>query len=174
EFWKQQQDIQADPMKAAEQMKEMGLLLNYGNDVTVDGNEYYVVNASLDMNRFRQGYQKMLQQLVQGLPQKGVQGSPQEMQQQLEKFLDSAQIDYYYTVLINKKTLLSDIVRLDARMNFAMKNPEPGGADATAQKDGMPGEVKMNLQMKGQFAIHDAGKPFAAPDVSKATEMLKH
>jgi len=42
EFWKEQRDIQSDPLKAAEQMKEMGMLLNFGSDAQIDGNDYYV------------------------------------------------------------------------------------------------------------------------------------
>lgn len=169
EFWKQQQDIQKDPMKAIEQMQEMGILLNFGNDITIDSNAYYVVNGSLDTNKFRQGYQEIIQQLVQGLPQEEAQMSPQEMQQQLAEILESAQIDYYYTALLNKKTLFSDIIRIDAKINLTMKNLDPGSMEAPAPQEKMPEELKMNFKIKGQFTIYDAGKPFVSPDVSQAT-----
>lgn len=170
EFWKQQQDIQSDPLKAAAQMKEMGMLLNFGNDVTVNGKDYYVVNASLDMNKFRQSIDKILQQALAGMPQEAGAVSPEEMQQQIQKFMNNAFIDYYYTILVNKETLISDFVKASMQMNFAMNTsdlPQPEGA---AQED-MPKEVKMNMNMQGEFQITDLGKPFAAPDVSKAVDM---
>jgi len=105
EFWEQQQDIQSDPLKAAAQMKEMGILLNYGNDVTVNGEDYYVVNAVQDMSKFKQSYQKIAEQITQGMPQDEYAGSSAEMQEQMQKFFDQAKMDYFYSVLINKKTL---------------------------------------------------------------------
>jgi len=170
EFWKQQQDIQSDPLQAVAQMKEMGILLTFGNDVAVNGKNYYVVNASLDMNKFKQGYEKMVQQSMQGMPQGTVSGNPADMQSQMQKILESAKMDYNYSVLINKDTLISDIIKFDARMEMVMDNPEPVKTDGE-QADSAPKVVNMDMKMKGDITITGLGGPFNAPDISTAKEM---
>lgn len=170
EFWKQQQDIQSDPLKAAALMKEMGILLNFGNDVTVNNKNYYVVNATMDMNKFKQGYQKILQQAMQGMPQGKASGSPADIQNQMQQLFEKAKMDYSYSVLINKETLISDIVNFDASLEFAMENPEPVKADEEQSGD-MPKELKTDIKIKGDITITGLGGPFNAPDVSTAKEM---
>lgn len=169
EFWKQQQDIQSDPLKAAALMKEMGVLLNFGNDTVVDGTDYYVVNATMDMNKFKQGYEKMIQQAVQGMPQ-GASVNSEEMQLMMQKLLQNSQLDYSYSILINKKTLISDIIKFDGHMIMNMDNPQAG------QSKGDPGvvapsEIKIDMTFKGDMSISDLGGEFKAPDISAAGEL---
>ncbi|NLI13058.1 copper amine oxidase N-terminal domain-containing protein [Pelotomaculum propionicicum] len=163
EFWQQQQDIQSDPLKAAALLKEMGILLNFGNDTVVDGTGYYVVNATMDMDKFKQGYEKILQQAVQSLPQ-GAPANPAEMQAVMQKLLENAQFDYSYSVLINKETLISDIIKFDGRMIITLDNPQAGAS-------GEPGQMKMDMRFKGDMSISGLGGAFIAPDVSSATEL---
>lgn len=165
EFWKQQQDIQSDPLKAAALMKEMGIFLNYGNDVTVNDTDYYVVNATLDMDKFKEGYQKLFQQVLQGMPQEANNGSPESMQE-IQEVFENALLDYSYSVLINKETLISDIIYFDAQLQMTMEIPRGEEPDVSA-----PQEFNMNMKMKGDFTITDLGGPFNAPDVSTAKEL---
>lgn len=163
EFFKQQQDIQSDPLKAAQQMKELGVLMNFGDDTVIDGKAYYVINATLDINKFREGYEKMMRQALQGMP---AAGSPDEMQQQTMKLMETANFDYYYTVYVNKETFITDIVKFKFIMDFAMS--VPAGEDMPAPVEM---NMNMNMDMKGDFKIKALGEPFKAPDVSKAVEM---
>ncbi|WP_027365331.1 copper amine oxidase N-terminal domain-containing protein [Desulfotruncus alcoholivorax] len=162
EFWKQQQDIQSDPLKVVEQMKEMGILLNFGNDVAVNDQEYYVVNATLDMAKFKEGLQKIIQQATQAMPQDTA--NTADMQQQMQKLFENAKMDYDYSVLINKKTFITDIVNFDARLEMLMNNPASAG-------DNQPKQVKMDMKYNGTINITKLGGPFTAPDVSAAVEM---
>ncbi|OPY58873.1 MAG: hypothetical protein A4E55_00604 [Pelotomaculum sp. PtaU1.Bin035] len=172
EFWKQQQDIQSDPLKAAELMKEMGILLNFGNDVTVDGKDYYVVNAAIDMNKFKQGYQKLIQQAMQAISQDTTAGNAADLQKQMADLFNNATLDYNYSVSINKKTLIGEIIKFDARLIMSMENPAPEQASGAA-KDSTPKAMKMDLKIKGDMKITDLGSPFKAPDVSAAKEISK-
>lgn len=168
EFWKQQRDIQSDPLKAAAQMKEMGMLLNFGNDVSIDGREYYVINSTLDMNKFRQGFQKLMQQAIQSMPPSAGTGDPALVQQQLQKLLENSKVDYYYTVYVNKKTMITDVVKFNALMELTMNPSELGSPGDAENKTGIPKEVKTKIAMKGEFKIDNLGSPFVAPDVSNA------
>ncbi|MCG9966758.1 copper amine oxidase N-terminal domain-containing protein [Pelotomaculum terephthalicicum JT] len=169
EFWKQQQDIQSDPLKAAELMKEMGILLNFGNDMTIANKDYYVVNATIDMNKFMQGYPKIIAQAMQGVPQGTASGNPADLQKQMEELLKNATLDYNYSVLINKETMLSEIVKYDARLIMSFENPVSEEANG-AEKDNAPKVMKIDMKLTGDINITDMGGAFNAPDVSAAKE----
>ncbi|MTI86195.1 MAG: copper amine oxidase N-terminal domain-containing protein [Firmicutes bacterium] len=164
EFWREQQDIQSDPIKAAAQMKEMGMLLNFGSDTQIDGEDYYVVNATLDMSKFQEGYQKMMQQVVQGM---NLEDDPQEMNQQMQKLIENMNIDYYYQAYINKDTLFNDIVKYDAKMDLNINSAEL----RMEEKSDAPKEMNMHYDMQGEFKIFGLGETFTAPDVSKAKDL---
>lgn len=161
EFLEQQQN----PIMAARQMEEMGMFLNFGNDKTIDGADYYVVNATIDMNQLRQSLPDLMQQALQGLqPLDG------NMQQNLQKILDNMKMDYYYTVYINKETMISDYIYFKAAIEMDMSNLG-GMVESEGGEDGkLPGSLVIKMDMDGQFKIFDAGKPFSAPDVSDAQE----
>ncbi|MFZ5643436.1 MAG: DUF6612 family protein [Bacillota bacterium] len=163
DFIKQQQDIQSNPLKAVEQMKEMGMLCNYGNDITIDGQDYYVVNATLDMQKFREGIQKIAGEAMKSLPAGASGGDQAQAQKLMEEMFKNMEIDYFCTSYINKKTLISDLIKMDMKLKFDMSIT----ADQKTEK------ISMSQNAKGEFRITDLGKPFAAPDVSKAVSMDK-
>lgn len=171
EFWEQQQDIQSDPLKAAAQMEEMGILLNFGNDVSINNNQYYVINATLDMDKFRQGYQKLLQQAIQSMPQGSDTGDPELMHKQMQKLLSNSTVDYYYTVYVNKETMITDVIKFEARLDLNMNLPETAETDDKQEKSELPQKMNMKLLMQGQFNIGNLGSSFVAPDVSNAREI---
>lgn len=160
EFLEEQMNIQSDPLKAIAQMKEMGILANYGNDITIDGKDYYVVNAALDINKFMENFQEIFQQAMQAASSGEVEGDPAEMQAQLQKIIENAQLEFYYSSLINKDTLISDIIKFDAKMALNMENPE---VDAAQTGEQAPKEINMNLDINGEFTISGLGEPFKAP-----------
>lgn len=170
EFWLQQQDIQSNPIQAAQQMKEMGMFMNFGNDVTVGEQDYYVVNATLDMDKFREGMPKLMQQLVQGASgPDGVQ-NPEQMQA-MQQMIESMEFEYYYTVLINKETLITDVIKLNARIKMDVEAPATGEAGKVDGEQQGPKVLKLDMNMSGEINITDPGMPFNAPDVSDAREM---
>ena len=171
EFWQQQQDIQSNPIKAAQQMKEMGMFMNFGNDVTVGEQGYYVVNATLDMEKFREGMPKMMQQVVQGISGADGTQNPEQMQV-MQQMLESMEIEYYYTVLINKDTLITDVIKLNARIKMDVEAPltEEAGKVGDGEQQG-PEEFKLDMNMSGEIKITDPGMSFNAPDVSDAKAM---
>jgi len=167
DFWQQQQDIQSNPIQAAEQMKEMGMFMNFGNDVTVGEQDYYVVNATLDMEKFREALPQMMQQVVQGVSGTGDAQNP-ELNQVMQQMLESMDMEYFYTVLINKDTLITDVINLDARIKMDV---EAGTVGDGEQQE--PKVLKIDMNMSGEIKITDPGMPFNAPDVSDAKAMTE-
>lgn len=164
DFIKQQQDIQSNPLKAVEQMKEMGMLASFGNDVTMDGQDYYVINATLDMNKFRESYQKIIGDAMKGLPAQMTQG--QDVQGTVQELLKNMQMDYFCSIYINKKTLISDQIKVDIKLDLSIDPSKLG--EQSGQTESAP--LKIHEDMKGQFEITDPGKAFVEPDVSSAVE----
>lgn len=167
ELLKQQMDIQSDPLKAAAQMKEMGILMNYGNAAILDGKNYYVVNCTLDMNKFKEGFQKIIGQILKNAPVSPANTSQEEFQSFIQKLQDSMKIEYFYTVYINKDTLVSDIVKLDMKIDFTLDVPAPQG-NATPGQGQPPKKISTSQNTEGELKVFDLGKPFVEPDVTNA------
>lgn len=157
EFWEQQQEIQNDPLKAAAQLQEFGVGFNLGNDVTVEGKEYYVINATMDLSKAMEKYQEIIQQAVQGI----VGSDTENLPQLIENILANSKLDYRYSVLINKETFISDFIKADADLQLSMDIPV----------EGVTQTMSINEKIIGEFKVFDFDKPFAAPDVSKAQPM---
>lgn len=167
EFLQEQMSIQSDPLKAVEQMKEMGIILNFGNDRVVDGKNYYVVNACLDLEKFMGNFHGMIQQVMQPVPvDPAADATAEEVQEELQKLLANSKMDYSYTVFIDKETLISDVVEMDIMMELAMENPE-----VVEDETGEPGPQTINMlfDMKGKFNISGLGEPFVEPEINAAT-----
>jgi len=74
-------------------------------------------------------------------------------------------INYYYTTYINKRTLISDIIKLDMKISINMDSSKiPGATD----KDTQAKSFRMYQEATGEITLTDLGKPFIEPDVSKA------
>ncbi len=168
ELWQQQQDIQSNPIQAAQQMKEMGMFMNFGNDVTVEGQDYYVVNATLDMEKFREGMPQMMQQVLQGISGPG--DNPEQVKA-MQQMIESMEIEYYYTVLINKETLITDIIKLNARIKMDVEASQTETGAVSGSELQVPKAFKLDMKMSGDIKVTDPGIPFNAPDVSDAMEM---
>lgn len=165
EFWKEQRDIQSDPLRAAAYIRETGMILSFGDDVSLDGKDYYVINAYLDPNKFQQTYLNLMQQMAQGMPQ----DLPPEIIQQMEQLLAKVAIfDCNYKLYINKDTLISEILELCMRMdlNLTKEDLEQFGLPAESEK--LPEEVYVSMEIDGSYKMSDFGEPFVAPDVSNA------
>ncbi|MGQ9558403.1 MAG: DUF6612 family protein [Desulfurispora sp.] len=168
DFWAQQQDIQSNPIKAMQQMREFGLLPSYENDAVQNGREYYVLTASLDPARFKDGLEKTRLQLMDLLL--SVEKEPETMPERADavaraqKMLAGMDFDYTYTVYINKQTLLGEIIDLDLQVEMPL--PREGTAVAPAGTS-----PELHMQMKGHFMLEQFGQPFTPPDISGAKEV---
>lgn len=156
EFWEQQKATQNDPLAMTSELQKSGICINLGNDITLDGKDYYVINAALDLSKATQEYKELMQQTLQSV----IGSNAAEMQQQIESLLANSKFDYRYTILINKETWISDIIKINADIDFSIDVPAAEGQEAQT--------LKINEKIIGEFNVFDFGKPFAAPDVSKA------
>jgi len=167
EFWKEQRDIQSDPIKAAAYLQENGVILNFGDDLLLDGKDYYVINVSLDLAEFQRNYRDLLQKMSPDISQ----DLPPAMLQQMEQILSKAQFDYDYKVYIDKETLFSEILDFKCTIDLNLKKADLQQLGIPVAAEKLPGEVKVSLELEGNYKLNDFGEPFIAPDVSAAKEI---
>jgi hypothetical protein len=166
EFWQEQQNIQSNPLEAAAQMKEMGIILTFSDDVVVDDKEYYVVNALLDMDSFREAGLQIMEQVMGSMPNQDIDLA--KLEEIIDQILSEGKIDYYYTSLINKETFISDILLLDMKFDLPISLPEIADSFTDDDTTALPQTMHIKMKMTGEFRIKDIGKPFEAPNVKDA------
>lgn len=165
EFWQEQRALQSDPLQAAAQLREMGMLLTFSDDTVIDGQDYYVVNGLLDMEKFREAYPEIMEQALGAVPLPAA--DLEQVQLLIQKLLENMNMDYFYRVYINQDTLMSDRVDCKIFMDLVLDLKELGEMDEEVL-EGMPQQVELKMDMEGRFIIKDVGRPFEAPDVSQA------
>lgn len=161
DFIKEQKNIQSDPLLAAEQMEQFGIILNYRNDQQVNGKQYYVISANIDPEKFMEGYRQIMEQVMPTLPETTENSSPQDLETTMKDFFNNSKINCQYAVLINKETLLMDRINLDMDLEMRLENMVEGNSE----------KVWMKINASGFYNVFDYGAKFNRPDVSEAKEM---
>ena len=166
EFWQQQQNLQSNPLEITTQMTELGGTLSFSDNTTIDGKDYYVVNATYDMDDLRSVYSQVFQQVMSSMPYQTE--DYEKIKQVIEKFLENAKMNYLYKSFINKETFLSEKGQLDMKLDFTIDLSEIAQEELSSE---IPQKLQMKIDLQGQFNIIDAGKPFTAPDVKDAVPL---
>jgi hypothetical protein len=162
EYLKKQQTIQSDSLKSIEQMKEMGMLVSLGNDIVLQGKDYYVLNCAVDTPKLLKECEKFMPGLLQGMPEN------EEQKEMIKKLLEKGNIGLDFAVLLNKETFLAEVIKYDMGMNFNidMEDFMPEGSVAN-----VPENILLDMSMKGDVKIVKINQPFVAPDVSQAEKI---
>lgn len=138
-----------DPANMLKQMQDFGMVSNYGNDVTIDGQKYWIINTSIDKDKFMDEYNKVLKDLpIPEIP---------EINDILSKF----DLDMKYSSLINMDTYMTDYMDMDMTMKMSMPLPEENNSEV----------LDMLMNIKGRFIINSDPVDFVLPDVSSAVEL---
>jgi len=162
------QDIVSDPVTTMARMQDIGMLLNYGNDVSIGNKEYYVLNCTMDMNEVKNYVQNMFGSLVNSLPDAVGQTLTENI---INKLMQKMSVDYYISLYIEKEKLVCDMMDVDMKINLFLNLADLLGSmeispDVEGEK--MP-EITISLDLTGKYNICETKKPFAAPDVSKVS-----
>lgn len=163
EVFKQQMNNNSDPAQVAKLMEDFGIILNFGNDINIDGIDYYVINGSMDMEKFRQGQEKLMKDILPSINKMETDNTEEaeKMQEDMMKVIRNMEMDYKYSIFINKETFLTDRIDLNGNVKIKM--------DDTI--DGETKNISMKMKIKGTTWIKDYGTEFIAPDVSSAKKM---
>ncbi len=146
------QSLTQDPTAAMAQIKEMGIALTFANDQQKDGKDYWVLNAVMGGDLFKTDYFKQITQQIPTLNE----------DVDIQKLLAGMDLDFVYSVWIDKATFYNDYMDLAGKLRFKMDMP------ATQQTP--RGTIDMLMSMQGTYTISDYGKAFTVPVIKDARD----
>ncbi|MGE5397473.1 MAG: copper amine oxidase N-terminal domain-containing protein [Chitinophagales bacterium] len=129
-----------NPQVILENIKTQGFILSFGNDVEKDGQGYIVINAKSDMSKIRPILDSVAKQAAKksGTKDSGTIDTLQSM-------MKGMKMDLSYQVLINKKTKLPDIMKLNGNINMGIY------------------DVKMKVNFTGNITMYGYDLPVQMP-----------
>lgn len=137
-----------DPVNMLKQMQDFGMTNIYGNDTVIEGKKYYVVNTSIDKDKFMKEYNNIINSL------------PIAQTPELNDLLNNFVLDVKYISFINTETLMADYMDMD--MSIKMSIPASENSSEV---------IDMDIAAYGRFKINYEPADFVFPDVSSAVEM---
>ncbi|OEF97501.1 DUF6612 family protein [Desulfuribacillus alkaliarsenatis] len=152
--------LQMTPQQNLELMTKYGVFYTFGDDVEVDGIEYYVVNSTLSADTFRNLMEDMFDDLM---PPELLTEESDEVSVMIDEIFANINMNFYQQTLINKETLTTDFLIYDMVMSLAL-------ADMFSQEDGLQEDApeSMLMSMSGVYHLYDFGVEIELPDVSDA------
>jgi hypothetical protein len=150
-----------DVMSSIAKMKESGMLLNYGNDASKDGKNYWVLNVTMTPDSF-QNYLESIMKQVPDLLNPPAEAANTESPVVLEDLFKNMQVDMFYQMWIDQKTFLPQFLDLDAKLNLTMKIDD---------ENKNPVEMSVQTKQNAKYELYDFGIDFSVPDVSSAISM---
>lgn len=138
-----------DPAAAVEQMKEFGLVVAYGNEIKLDGKDYYVIYVKFDEQKYKALMQEVFDKIE--LPQ-GAGMSPDQVgmdKKIIQEMVSGMKVDLSYKGYINKDTMLMDKIKYAGTMDMGL--------------EGKTIKTIMDIDM----SIYDFGAAVTMPDITK-------
>ncbi|MGI6453561.1 MAG: DUF6612 family protein [Syntrophomonadaceae bacterium] len=154
------EEASQDPLKSLQDFTDAGVLFCFGNDKEENGKSYWVINVTMGPESF----QKYLGQLMEQIPL--VPGEPlagEEMAQILEQVLGNMKADLFYSMWVDKDTLLPQY--MDFKMNVNINIEVPGANPGEEQV------IDMVMQQSGTYDYYGFDEPIEVPDLSNAIDI---
>ncbi len=144
------QSMTQDPASVMQQMKDMGMTLTFANDQEKEGRKYWVLNSAMGNDIFKSDYFNQITGQLSAIGE----------DMDLQKLLENVELDFYYSVWIDKETLYNDYMDLTGTMKFKMDLPATEGSPS--------GSMDMAMDMDAVYTMMDYGVEFSTPDVKDA------
>jgi hypothetical protein len=160
--------LQTTPQQSLDMMREFGIIYIFGDDLEIDGQEYYTISNYIDSATCQKALSEFLGDFDMGSLMAGLEGATEgatvqdeeeiaEFKQVLEQLLTAMEMDYYVDTYVNKETLLTDRMKFNMEIKFEL--------DETMSPEGA---VSFEMAMFGDFELDDIGEEIQLPDVSGA------
>lgn len=146
------QSMTQDPTAAMQQMRDMGMIVSFGQDQVKDGKKYYVINAVMGSDTLNNEYYDQLTQQMLAL------GLDVDLQQMLENM----DIDMVYEMWLDQETLYTDYMDMSGDIKFAINLP--------ATEETPAGTMNMAMTLQAFFTMSGYGQEFTVPDVTGARD----
>lgn len=155
--------LQTSPQQSLEMMREYGVINVFGDNVMINGQEYYTVKTFVDSATYRRVLEGVMSDdnLAQALTGPEIPAAGEDDMADamlvLEQLLDSMELNYYVDTFINTETLLQEHMAFAMELKYAL--------DQTS----LPaGSLDFALKMSGNAELYDFGAGIELPDVSNA------
>ncbi|MDD2585511.1 MAG: copper amine oxidase N-terminal domain-containing protein [Syntrophomonadaceae bacterium] len=144
------QTTSLDPAGLLQLMKDTGIIACYGNDISRDGKDYWVINVTMDNAKYMEQINKMLP--MANLPESA----------DMKSLFDNSLFDMYYRMYVDKDNYLNTLTDLDCSLNMSVPVPDQAS----------PGQkLSMDMQMSGSLKIDNFNAGMELPDVSSAKDL---
>lgn len=148
------QSMSQDPTAVMEQIKEMGMSLTFANDQQKEGKDYWILNATMGGDLFKNDYFNNIMQQMPALE------NDEDMD--MQKLLESMELDFVYTIWVDQATFYNDYMELAGKMKYSMDIPVTEQIPAST--------MVMIMAMQGNYIISDYGLEFTVPEVKDARD----
>ncbi|NMA15581.1 MAG: hypothetical protein GX930_10175 [Clostridia bacterium] len=156
--------LQTSPQQSLEMMREFGVIYLFGEDVEINGQDYYTVKNYVDSLTFKKIFEEYMGALnLNSLitePGTGEEESAENtmsIEQIMEELLATMELDYYIDSFINKDTLRTEKMRFNMELKYQL--------DETVNPEG---PIAFDMKIAGEFDYYDFGTEVELPDVSDA------
>lgn len=149
-------------LDSIQKMKDAGVVMSFGNDKVKDGNNYWIINVTMGPKAFQDYFQSLMKELPILDSDTADTDVQTDLQKSINDTLKNMQLDMVYSIWVDKDTLLTQFMDLDAKMNMSMEAP-----DENQQLT----KVNMTMNETAAYEIYDFGTKFTVPDVSGAISM---
>lgn len=148
------QSMSQDPTAVMEQIKEMGMSLTFANDQQKEGKDYWILNATMGGDLFKNDYFNNIMQQMPALE------NDEDMD--MQKLLESMELDFVYTIWVDQATFYNDYMELAGKMKYSMDIPVTEQIPAST--------MVMIMAMQGNYIISDYGLEFTVPEIKDARD----
>ncbi len=148
------QSMSQDPTAVMEQIKEMGMSLTFANDQQKEGKDYWILNATMGGDLFKNDYFNNIMQQMPALE------NDEDMD--MQKLLEGMELDFVYTVWVDQATFYNDYMELVGKMKYSM--------DIPATEQSPASNMELIMAMQGNCTMSDYGLEFTVPEVKDARD----
>jgi len=148
-----QQSMTQDPTAAMQQMRDMGMIVSFGQDQEKNGKKYWVLKATVNGNILDSEYFKNITQQMPVMPE-GM---------DLQQMLDNFNVDLFYDMWIDQETFYADYMNMTGDIRYAINMP--------ATEDTTAGPMEMTMAIQASYTMSDYGKEFTVPEVTGARDL---
>lgn len=146
------QSMTQDPAAAMQQIRDMGMIVSFGQDQEKNGKKYWVLKATMTGNLLNSDYYQELTQQMPAL----LEGMD------IQQLLDNLDVDLVYDMWIDQETFYTDYMNMSGDIRFAMNLP--------SSEDTAGGPMEMAMTIEASYTMADYGQEFTVPDVSGARD----
>lgn len=173
--------MQITPQQSLDMLKNAGIVNTLGDDVVIEGKEYYTIKNFIDSKAFKTLLEEMLGEIdligmitastgQAGLETEELAQFNETFEKVFEIILNNLQIQYYIDTLVSKDLVFPEYMNMDLDLQLDIKPviEEIAKVEDIDTSDIPEGPMNISVKMTGDYQLSDFGTKLELPDLSKA------